>query len=57
MRMTLPAPKTKAKTPKQEVKQLHAAARRVIASKELSLRFLAATGMYTASGEIKPQFR
>ncbi len=55
--MALPDPKTKAKTPKQEIRQLHAAARKIIASKELSLRFLAATGMYTASGEIKPEFR
>jgi hypothetical protein len=45
------------KTPQQEVRQLRATAKRIIASRKESLRILVATGMYTASGDLKPQFR
>jgi hypothetical protein len=31
--------------------------KRIAASKSAALRLLAATGMYTLKGEIKPQFR
>jgi hypothetical protein len=40
-----------------EVRQLRSAARRIGANKKSILRFLAATGMYTATGKLKPQFR
>jgi hypothetical protein len=40
-----------------EVRQLRATGRRIAANKKLALRFLAATGMYTAAGKLKPQFR
>jgi len=40
-----------------EVRQLRAAGKRIRASRKSILRFLAATGMYTAKGELKPQFR
>jgi hypothetical protein len=42
---------------KDEVRQLRATAKRVAADKKSILRFLAATGMYTANGKLKPQFR
>jgi hypothetical protein len=40
-----------------EVRQMRATGKRVAASRKSILRFLAATGMYTAKGELKPQFR
>jgi hypothetical protein len=39
------------------VRQLRATAKRVAGSRKSALRFLAATGMYTLKGELKPQFR
>jgi hypothetical protein len=40
-----------------EVRQLHAAGKRIAANKKSALRFLVATGMYTHDGKLKPQFR
>ena len=40
-----------------EVRQLRATGKRIAANKKSILRFLAATGMYTAAGKLKPQFR
>jgi hypothetical protein len=40
-----------------EVRRLRAMAKRVAVSRKSVLRFLAATGMYTLKGELKPQFR
>jgi hypothetical protein len=40
-----------------EVRQLRATGKRIAANKKLALRFLAATGMYTLKGQLKPQFR
>jgi len=40
-----------------EVRQLRATARRIVGNKRLARRFLAATGMYTPNGNLKPQFR
>lgn len=40
-----------------EVRQLRATGRRIAADKKSILRFLAATGMYTSAGKLKPQFR
>ena len=40
-----------------EVRQLRATGKRIAAHKKSILRFLAGTGMYTAAGKLKPQFR
>jgi hypothetical protein len=40
-----------------ELRQLRAAGKRIASSKKSILRFLAATGMYTRDGKLKPQFR
>jgi hypothetical protein len=40
-----------------EVRQLRAAGKRIAANKKSALRILAATGMYTLKGQLKPQFR
>ena len=40
-----------------ELRQMHATAKRIAANKQSAHRFLAATGMYTLKGELKPQFR
>jgi hypothetical protein len=40
-----------------EVRQLRATGKRIAANKKLALRFLAATGMYTLKGQLKPRFR
>jgi len=50
-------PPSRAAIADAEVRQLRAAGRRIAANKKLALRFLAATGMYTLKGELKPQFR
>ena len=42
---------------KAEVRQLKRTANRIAASRKAALRVLAATGMYTLKGELKPQFR
>jgi len=40
-----------------EVRQIHATGKRIAADRKSILRILAATGMYTADGKLKPQFR
>jgi hypothetical protein len=47
------------KTPnlRQEVRDLRATAKRLAATKESARRFLISTGMYSANGQIKPQYR
>jgi predicted deacylase len=40
-----------------EVRQLRVTGRRIAADRKSILRFLAATGMYTATGKLKPRFR
>jgi hypothetical protein len=50
-------PPSRAAIADAEVRQLRAAGRRIAANKKSALRFLAATGMYTLKGELKPQFR
>jgi len=42
---------------KAEARQLRRSGKRIAASRVSALRFLAATGMYTLKGELKPQFR
>ena len=48
---------TDPKAIKAEVRQLRRTGKRIAASRTTALRFLAATGMYTRKGELKPQFR
>jgi hypothetical protein len=50
-------PVSRAAVADAEVRQLRAAGKRIAANKKSALRFLAATGMYTLKGELKPQFR
>jgi hypothetical protein len=40
-----------------EALELRRTGNRIAASKKAALRVLAATGMYTLKGELKPQFR
>jgi hypothetical protein len=42
---------------KTEARDLRRFAKRIAGSKIAARRFLAATGMYTLKGEVKPQFR
>jgi hypothetical protein len=42
---------------KAEARQLRRTGRRIAASRTKALRLLAATGMYTINGKLKPQFR
>ncbi len=42
---------------KAESRDLRRTGKRIAASRTASLRFLASTGMYTAKGKLKPQFR
>ncbi len=42
---------------KAEARQLRRTGRRIAASRTTALRLLAATGMYTTKGKLKPQFR
>ena len=55
--MTILSQSTKTKAIKKEVRKIRAMARKITASKARSLSYLEATGMYTASGQIKPEFR
>ena len=40
-----------------DARQLRRAGKRIAASRRAALRLLAATGMYTLKGQLKPQFR
>ncbi|HXI70015.1 MAG TPA: hypothetical protein VNN22_06620 [Verrucomicrobiae bacterium] len=42
---------------KQEIRQIRVLAKKVASSKESAVRFLKSTGMHSASGQLKPQFR
>ena len=42
---------------KREIRGIREAARKIAASKAAAQKFLIGTGMYSASGEIKPQYR
>jgi hypothetical protein len=42
---------------KAEARQLRRTGKRITASRTASMRLLLATGMYTAKGKLKPQFR
>ena len=57
MKTILSKPASSATAADVEVRQLRATGKRIAANKKLGLRFLAATGMYTLKGQLKPQFR
>jgi hypothetical protein len=42
---------------KREIREIRETARKIAASKAASRNFLIGTGMYSADGEIKPQYR
>jgi hypothetical protein len=42
---------------KVEIRRMRQAAKKATASKRAAIRFLVSTGMYTAGGKLKPQFR
>jgi len=46
-----------AQTMKAQARQLRRTGKRIAASRMATLRLLAATGMYTIKGKLKPQFR
>lgn len=48
---------TKTQEMKRELRQLRATARKIAATKESARRFLVSTGIYSADGQLKPQFR
>jgi len=47
----------KTRDPKREVREIRETARRIASSKQAARDFLIATGMYSADGQIKPQYR
>ena len=42
---------------KREVREIRDTARKIAATKASARRFLISTGMYSASGQIKPEYR
>jgi hypothetical protein len=42
---------------KGEIRRLKVATKKATSSRKAAVRFLASTGMYTASGKLKPRFR
>ena len=57
MKTILSKPTSSATSVEAEVRELQATGKRIAADKKSILRFLEATGMYTAAGNLKPQFR
>ena len=57
MKLAMESKNAKSNGIKAEVRQLKRTANRIAASRKAALRVLAATGMYTLKGELKPQFR
>ena len=57
MKTILSKPTSSATSVEAEVRELQATGKRIAADKKSILRFLEATGMYTAAGKLKPQFR
>lgn len=42
---------------KREVREIRATARKIAASKASARRFLISTGIYSSTGQLKPQYR
>ena len=57
MKTVLSKPANRSIAAEAEVRQLKATGKRILADKKSVLRMLAATGMYTSAGKLKPQFR
>jgi hypothetical protein len=57
MKTILSKPASNSVVADAEVRQLQATGRRIATDRKSILRILAATGMYTAAGKLKPQFR
>jgi hypothetical protein len=57
MKTVLSKPASRSISAEAEVRELKATGKRILANKKSILRMLAATGMYTPAGKLKPQFR
>jgi hypothetical protein len=57
MTTILSKPASNADAADVEVRQLRATGKRMAGDKKSIVRFLAATGMYSTAGKLKPQFR
>ncbi len=55
--MTIIKQDIKTQDMKREVRDIRETARKISASKESARRFLVSTGIYSANGQLKPQFR
>jgi hypothetical protein len=55
--MTIIIQSIKTQDIKREVRELRKTARKIAATKQSARRFLTSTGMYSANGQIKPQYR
>ena len=55
--MTIIKQDIKTQDMKREVREIRETARKIAASKETARHFLISTGMYSADGQIKPQYR
>ena len=55
--MTIIKQALKTQDMKREVREIRETARKIAASKKSARRFLISTGMYSANGKIKPQYR
>jgi hypothetical protein len=55
--MTIITQGIKTQDMKREVRELRKTARKIAASKQSARRFLISTGIYSASGQLKPQYR
>ena len=55
--MTIIKQDIKTQDMKREVREIRETARKIAASKEAARHFLISTGMYSADGQIKPQYR
>jgi hypothetical protein len=47
----------KRKSVRQQVQKIHRAAQKIASSKEEARRFLISTGVYSGTGQLKPDFR
>jgi len=55
--MTIIKQRIKGQDMKREVREIRETARKIAASKDSARRFLVSIGMYSANGQIKPQYR
>jgi hypothetical protein len=55
--MTTLKQSSKTQDVKREVRAIRKTARKIAASKQSARRFLISTGIYSSTGQLKPQFR